>query len=290
LWRIFTLTGFIKQTLLELIDSLAGLVLSSSELPAVPVTGVTDDSREVRPGVIFVAVKGGSSDGYRYIPQAIAQGAAAVVGSEPLVDLTSPYIQVQDARQALALLAASFHGNPARGLTVIGVTGTDGKTTTSNLIYQIMMHAGLPVGIISTVNAMIGGEVVDTGFHVTTPPATEVQRYLARMRAAGLTHVVLEATSHGLAQHRVTGCEFDIGVITNITHEHLDYHGSFEAYRDAKASLLINLAYTAPKEGGVPPLAVLNRDEPTYAVVSQISDGAPGILLACTRLWRRCMG
>jgi UDP-N-acetylmuramoyl-L-alanyl-D-glutamate--2,6-diaminopimelate ligase len=264
------LTGFIKQTLPELIKTLPGLVISSSELPAVPVTGITDDSRDVRTDTLFVAYKGGSSDGHRYIPQAIAQGAAAVIGTDPMNDLTVPYIQVQDARLALALLVAAFYGNPARGLTMIGVTGTDGKTTTSNLIYHILLHAGKPAGIISTVNAMIGSEVVDTGFHVTTPPATDVQRYLTRMRAAGLTHVVLEATSHGLSQHRVAGCEFDIGLITNITHEHLDYHGSFESYRDAKASLLTGLAGTAPKEMGVPPLAVLNRDEPTYPEVSKL--------------------
>ena len=127
-------------------------------------------------------------------------------------------------------------------MTVIGVTGTDGKTTTSNLIYQILLRAGIPAGIISTVNAMIGNEAYDTGFHVTTPQRTGSPAYLARMLAAGLTHVVLEATSHGLAQHRVTGCEFDIGVLTNITHEHIDNHGSFEAYRDAKASLFTSLA------------------------------------------------
>lgn len=270
LWRNFTLTGFIMCTLPELIHSLPDRIVSSSELPDVMVTGVTDDSRELQPGAIFVAVKGDSYDGHRYIPQAINQGIAAVVGTEALTDLPVPYIQVQDARCALALLAAAFYGSPGRALTMIGVTGTDGKTTTSNLIYQIMINAGIPVGIISTVNAMIGSDVFDTGFHVTTPPAADVQRYLARMRTAGLTHVVLEATSHGLVQHRVTGCEFDIGVITNITHEHLDYHGSFEAYRDAKVSLLTGLAQTAPKEGGVLPLAVLNRDDATYEVVRQM--------------------
>jgi UDP-N-acetylmuramoyl-L-alanyl-D-glutamate--2,6-diaminopimelate ligase len=175
-----------------------------------------------------------------------------------------PYIQVADARQALAYLCAAFYGYPARRMTVIGVTGTDGKTTTANLIYQILLKAGIPVGIISTVNAMIGSEAYDTGFHVTTPRAPEVQQYLSRMVAAGLTHVILEATSHGLSQHRVTGCEFDIGVLTNITHEHLDQHGSFEAYRDAKASLFTGLANRVDKPNGVAPLAVLNSDDDSY--------------------------
>lgn len=267
--RVNLLTGYFHQTLADLVKRLPDDLAAQMQLPEANVTGVTDDSREVQPGVIFVAIKGDSSDGHRYIPEAVRQGAAAVVGSEPVEGLAVPYVQVSDARRALALLAAAFYGNPARGLTMIGVTGTDGKTTTSNLIYHILIHAGVPVGIISTVNAMIGGEVVDTGFHVTTPPATDVQRYLARMRAAGLTHVVLEATSHGLAQHRVTGCEFDIGVVTNITHEHLDYHGSYEAYRDAKASLFTGLAHTAPKEGGVPALAVLNRDDISYPALRE---------------------
>ena len=149
-------------------------------------------------------------------------------------------------------------------LTVIGVTGTDGKTTTSNLIYQILLAAGYRAGIISTVNAVIGGEVIDTGFHTTTPDAPDTQGYLAQMVAAGLTHVVLESTSHGLSQHRVTGCEFDIGVVTNITHEHLDYHKTYEEYRVAKGRLFTMLAETPEKSQGNPRLAVLNRDDSSY--------------------------
>jgi UDP-N-acetylmuramoyl-L-alanyl-D-glutamate--2,6-diaminopimelate ligase len=120
------------------------------------------------------------------------------------------------------------------------------------------------VGIISTVNAVIGDEVVDTGFHVTTPEAPDVQRYLSRMHTAGLSHVVLESTSHGLAQHRVTGCEFDVGVVTNITHEHLDYHGGYAEYRAAKARLLHMLAQTFVKEIVPRKLAVLNRDDSAF--------------------------
>ncbi len=171
---------------------------------------------------------------------------------------------------ALALLSAAFYSFPARQMTVIGVTGTDGKTTTANLIYQILLSAGQRVGIISTVNAVLGDEVIDTGLHVTTPEAPDVQRYLARMASAGLTHVVLESTSHGLAQHRVTGCEFDIGVLTNITHEHLDFHGSYEAYRAAKANLFTSLADTHAKPQGNPRLAVLNVDDPSYDYLSQV--------------------
>ncbi len=152
-----------------------------------------------------------------------------------------PYVQVENSRTALAYLAAAYFGHPARRLTVIGVTGTDGKTTTCNLIYNILRTAGLSSGMISTVNAVIGDQVLDTGFHVTTPEAPAVQDYLARMVAAGLQYVVLEATSHGLAQDRLTACEFDLGVVTNITHEHLDYHGSYELYRAAKGLLFTAL-------------------------------------------------
>jgi UDP-N-acetylmuramoyl-L-alanyl-D-glutamate--2,6-diaminopimelate ligase len=191
-----------------------------------------------------------------------------VVDSPPI-----PYVQVEDSRTALAYLSAAFYGFPARGLTVIGVTGTDGKTTTANLIYQVLLAAGLRAGIISTVNATIGDEVLDTGFHVTTPEAPDVQRYLARMVDAGLTHVVLEATSHGLDQKRVLGCEFDVGVVTNITHEHLDYHGTYEAYRTAKGRLFSGLAETAEKRTGNPRTAVLNRDDGSFEYL----DGITGV-------------
>jgi UDP-N-acetylmuramoyl-L-alanyl-D-glutamate--2,6-diaminopimelate ligase len=156
-------------------------------------------------------------------------------------------------------------------LTVIGVTGTDGKTTTCNLLYTILKEAGLKAGLISTVNAVIGDEILDTGFHVTTPDAHDIQEYLARMVAAGLNHVVLETTSHGWAQHRVDACEFDIGVITNITHEHLDEHGSYENYRAAKARLFQSLQITRPKGHGNIRLSVLNRDDASYEYLASVA-------------------
>jgi UDP-N-acetylmuramoyl-L-alanyl-D-glutamate--2,6-diaminopimelate ligase len=166
--------------------------------PDIPVTGIAIDNRKVEPGELFVAMKGGSADGHDFIPDAIARSAAAVVGDRDLTGLTVPYVRVENSRRALTWLAAAFYGHPGKRLTVVGVTGTDGKTTTCNLLYQIMLAAGLKAGLISTVNAVIGDEVLDTGFHVTTPDAPDVQRYLARMVAAGLTHVILETTSHGI--------------------------------------------------------------------------------------------
>ena len=235
------------------------------------IQSITADSRQVQPGSLFVAATGGATDGHKYIPEAIAKGAVAIVGEQPLDGLAVPYIRVEHARQALAHLAAAFYGYPARQLTMLGVTGTDGKTTTSNILYQILLAAGFKTGLISTVNAVIGDEVLDTGFHVTTPDAPEVQRYLAKMVAAGLTHVILETTSHGWAQYRIDACEFDLGVVTNITHEHLDYHGSYENYRVAKARLFTSLTETLPKRPGNPRLAVLNRDDQSYPYLAEVT-------------------
>ncbi|MBE9473599.1 MAG: UDP-N-acetylmuramoyl-L-alanyl-D-glutamate--2,6-diaminopimelate ligase, partial [Chloroflexi bacterium] len=222
------------------------------------------DSRQVKPGDIFVALEGINSDGHNFIPQAVESGAKAVVGTRPMAGMNVPYLKVKDGRLALAQLSAAFYSFPGRELTVIGVTGTDGKTTTANLIYEILRASGIQAGMISTVNAQIGAKVLDTGFHVTTPEAPDVQRYLAEMVTAGITHVVLEATSHGLEQQRVACCEFDLAVVTNITHEHLDYHGSYDAYRSAKGRLFSELAETHSKKRGNPRLAVLNQDDMSF--------------------------
>ena len=264
--------GFFRQTLPELINLLPITIEWEGTLPSVQVTGVTYNSRDVQAGYLFVAVQGMHVDGHEYIPNAIERGAVAVVGTKEIHGLEVPYLRVAEARVALAHLAAAFYSYPARQMTVLGVTGTDGKTTTANLIYQILIADSIPTGIISTVNAVLGDEVVDTGFHVTTPEAPDVQRYLSRMRLAGLTHVVLESTSHGLEQHRVTGCEFDIGVVTNITHEHLDYHHTYEAYRDAKSRLIRLIAETVEKEHSLNPrLAVLNRDDQSYEYLVSVN-------------------
>jgi UDP-N-acetylmuramoyl-L-alanyl-D-glutamate--2,6-diaminopimelate ligase len=255
---------------------LSGLVqnLPGESQPAfsdVEVSGINLDSRQVQPGSVFVALSGGGTDGHRYIQDAIRRGAVAVVGSQSLSGLSVPYFQVSDTRQALAILSAAYYEFPARKLTMIGVTGTDGKTTTCNLIHHILKAAGLQAGMISTVNAVIGDQVLDTGFHVTTPEAPDVQRYLAQMAAAGLTHVVLEATSHGLAQQRVKAVDFDIGVVTNITHEHLDYHGSYHEYRAAKGILFSDLEYTPHKAFNPPRGAVLNRDDSSYEYLAGLA-------------------
>lgn len=263
-----------RKTLQQLLNDLPVRYELTGDAKGIQVSGIAFDSRKITPGNLFVAVTGESSDGHAYIPAAIDNGAVAVVGMQPINGLKVPYIQVSDAREALAWLAAAFFDHPGRSLTVIGVTGTDGKTTTSNLIHRILVHAGIKAGLISTVNAIIGDKVVDTGFHVTTPEAVEVQGFLAQMVEAGLTHVVLETTSHGLAQHRVTGSEYDIAVVTNITHEHLDYHGTYEGYREAKSRLVTSLNSTKEKPTGNPRLAVLNADDQAFEFLDRLVKGS----------------
>ncbi len=241
---------------------------------------VSESAQTVEPGGVFVARRGASVDGHDLIPEAVARGAAAVVGERAPgeVDCAVPYAQVSDGRVALGPLAAAYYGFPSRRLVVIGVTGTDGKTTVSSLIHSILNAAGLRAGLLSTVSAVIGGETLETGLHVTTPAAHEVQMYLARMVEAGLTHAVLETTSHGLAQERVGGVEYDVAVLTNVTHEHLDFHGTWEAYRDAKASLFERTA-RSPRKDGVPKAAVINADDPSADVFRARSAGVDRVLM-----------
>jgi UDP-N-acetylmuramoyl-L-alanyl-D-glutamate--2,6-diaminopimelate ligase len=253
------------------------LLFSPAHIPEIPITGIAIDSRRVEAGNLFIARRGEAMDGHNFIPAAIERGAAAVVGERDTTGLPVPYIRVENSVEAVTWLAAAFYDWPGRSLTVIGVTGTDGKTTTCNLLHQILLAANTKAGLISTVNAVIGDEVLDTGFHVTTPDAPDVQFYLSKMVAARLTHVVLETTSHGLAQHRVDASQYDIAVVTNITHEHLDQHGSYENYRAAKARLFQLLDKTSPKPQGNPRLAVLNRDDSSFEYLSSIVHGLRSI-------------
>ncbi len=246
------------------------LSFSPALIPEVTITGIVIDSRRVEPGNLFIARRGGSVDGHEFIPEAIHSGAAAIVGDRDISGLAVPYIRVEDSVEAVTWLSAGYYDWPGRKLTVIGVTGTDGKTTTCNLLYHALLGSGLKVGMISTVNAVIGDEVLDTGFHVTTPDAPEVQLYLAKMVSAGISHVILETTSHGLAQHRVDASQYDIAVITNITHEHIDQHGTFGRYQAAKARLFQLLDMTSLKPQGNRHLAVLNRDDPSYEFLSSV--------------------
>ncbi|MBN1641411.1 MAG: UDP-N-acetylmuramoyl-L-alanyl-D-glutamate--2,6-diaminopimelate ligase [Anaerolineae bacterium] len=239
---------------------------------SVEITGLTPDSRQVAPGNAFVAYVGENVDGHAFIPQAVARGAAAIVGERARPDdlpAQVTYVQAPNGREALGHLAAAWYGHPSRRMTVIGVTGTEGKTTTVNLLQSIARAAGLKTGMISTVSALIGDRYQDTGLHVTTPDALPVQALLAEMAEAGTEVVILEATSHGLAHHRVTGVDFDVGVVTNITHSHLNFHGTWEQYCADKARLLRMLSTTARKPG-VPKVSVINADDRSYPYLAPI--------------------
>lgn len=238
---------------------------------SVEVTAITSDSRKAGPGSLFVAYHGVERDGHDYIPQALERGSVALVVERqpPIGAFQVPTALVPDGREALAYLSAAWQGFPARQLTVVGVTGTDGKTTTCNLLYNILLAAGRRAGLITTINAVIGEQVMATGLHTTTPDAPDVQRYLAAMVESGMDTAVLEATSEGLAQHRVSACDFDVAVVTNVTHEHLYFHGSIEAYRQAKAMLFHHLA-AGHRKSDTPKIAVLNADDDSFDTLSQI--------------------
>jgi UDP-N-acetylmuramoyl-L-alanyl-D-glutamate--2,6-diaminopimelate ligase len=246
----------------QLLDAIKPELMQVPEQDADITAPVVEDTRAIQPGSLFVARKGPNTDSHLLIGSAVAGGAVAVVGELPpeQVDCPVPYAQVTDGQKVVGPLASAYFGYPSRQLTVVGVTGTDGKTTTTNLIYNILKAAGIRVGMISTVNAVIGDETIPIGLHVTTPPAPEVQMYLRRMVDAGLTHCVLETTSHGLAQGRVRGVDYDVAVLTNVTHEHLDFHGSFENYRAAKGLLFQSLSESFRKPG-VDKISVVNLDD-----------------------------
>jgi UDP-N-acetylmuramyl-tripeptide synthetase len=240
------------------------------DLPA-SLTGVCYDSRRAEPGCLFVAVPGAtprSSDGHEFIAQALAQGAAALVVQadhrpawERLTESGRvPLVVVPDSRRALAPLAAAFHGWPARRLRVVGVTGTDGKTTTVHLVAAVLEAAGRRCALLSSAELRCGGRPRVNATHMTTLEAPEIQAFLAEALEAGDQWVVLEASSHGLALHRVDACEFDVAAFTTLGRDHLDFHGSLEEYRAAKGRLFRLLDESADK--GVPKTAVLNADDP----------------------------
>ena len=207
--------------------------------PVVEVRGVTHDSRRVKPGYVFVALPGRNFDGHHFIPGAVNRGAVAVVGARDLSPGV-PYLRLpeKELRPALARLAAEFHGRPSEKLWVTGVTGTDGKTTTTFLLHHLLAAGSRPAGMIGTVGYDVGAGLTFPEGHFTTPEAPEVQGLLAQMVAGGLTHAVLESSSHALAQHRLDEISFDLAVWTHMSPEHLDFHGDMEGYFRAKAVLV----------------------------------------------------
>ncbi|HSO67722.1 MAG TPA: UDP-N-acetylmuramoyl-L-alanyl-D-glutamate--2,6-diaminopimelate ligase [Desulfatirhabdiaceae bacterium] len=216
-------------------------------------------AQDVRPGGLFVAIPGQKSDGYDFIPTAVANGAAAVVATRvPVTPIDAAVILVTDARHALAALAHQFYGRPSEHLTIIGITGTNGKTTTAFLIERILKKAGFAVGVIGTLNYRYQDMVFDNP--MTTPESLDLQRILSDMLHVGVTHVIMEASSHAIALRRIDCCWMDVGVFTNLTQDHLDFHGTLDAYWNVKKGMFTGHLSEGPKRSRA--AAVINCNDP----------------------------
>jgi len=230
-----------------------------------PVSGICFDSRQVKPGEVFVAIQGLESAGNAYQRQAIQAGAAAIVSAAEQVQNSIPFIQVKNARTALARLAAEFYGCPEKSLNLIGVTGTNGKTTTTYLIKSILEAGGHSVGLLGTIEYVVGNEKIAA--ERTTPESLDLQRYLATMRDCGQTHVVMEVSSHALTLERTHGLNFERAVFTNFSHEHLDFHKTSEAYLETKTKLFAGLNEKS--------VAILNFDDPVCRKIQKKTRAKP---------------
>ncbi len=238
----------------ELMRSVGGASVLSPD-PGREVADIAHDSRTVKPGSLFVAVRGFHSDGHRFIPQAVEQGAAAVIAEREDAAAAAagiPQIIVKDSREALALLAAEFYDHPSERLSLVGVTGTNGKTTTTYLVKAIIEAAGKSAGLIGTIDYRVGNKVYPAPN--TTPESLDLQRLLAEMVRLGATHCVMEVSSHALELGRTLGCTFSAAAFTNLTQDHLDFHETMEAYLQAKLRLFTGLT---PGQR-----AVVNADDP----------------------------
>jgi len=231
------------------------------------VWGITKDSREVREGFLFVVTKTSKA----YLGEARKRGAVLFMGDEEIESHGVPFILVSDVRPALGRMAAAFFGFPSRGLHVTGITGTNGKTTTTYLIESLLTAAGKKAGVIGTITYRYGDHVVQGS--TTTPESTEIQGILADMKQAGVEYAVMEASSHALDQARVEGVQFDVAIFTNLTHDHLDYHHDFEHYREAKQRLFIDYL---PKSSKERKYAIMNLDDPA---VGSLMPSEPIIVL-----------
>ncbi len=258
----------------------------------VELTSLTDDSRKVAPGSLFVAVKGERADGHEFLERVAAAGAAAVVVERPVASLSVPCIRLQDSRGALGILGSRFYGDPSAALRMIGVTGTNGKTTTTYIAKTMLEAADRQVGLIGTVAYLIGKESIPASH--TTPGALDLQRLFARMVEARLDTVVMEVSSHALALDRTAGSEFDVAVFTNLTQDHLDFHVDMEQYFQAKLKLFVELGQSGTRK--THKRAIVNADDPwgarirsacsvpvwTYGLRQPADLRAEGVVLSAT--------
>ncbi|OYD06616.1 UDP-N-acetylmuramoyl-L-alanyl-D-glutamate--2,6-diaminopimelate ligase [Paludifilum halophilum] len=245
-----------------LIDSLVlARVTGDAE---VEITGIETDSRKLKPGDLFIALRGFSVDGHRFVSQAVERGAAAVMVEEDAeVPADVPQVCVPDTRRAMAVVAAVFFRHPTRDLKLLGVTGTNGKTTTAHLIRHLLQSGGDDTGLIGTIHMQIGEDIYPV--KNTTPESVDLQRSFRKMADAGCRYAVIEASSHALDMGRTWGCEFRTAIFTNLTQDHLDYHETMERYRDAKGLLFSQLGNRYEDSGDDGNLAVLNADDPVSA-------------------------
>jgi UDP-N-acetylmuramoyl-L-alanyl-D-glutamate--2,6-diaminopimelate ligase len=247
----------------------------------IELTGVRDDSRTVEPGNLFVAVRGLRVDGHDYVREAVERGATAVAVEQPVEDGAVPQLVVDRGAAALASAAAWWYGDPSRELLTVGVTGTNGKTTTSFLAAAALQGGGIATGLVGTIGIRTAGVLVANTEPNTTPGALELQRLLRGMRDAGERAVVIETSSHGLAADRVASVAYDGAVFTNLSHEHLDFHGTFDAYRDAKLSLFERLPKVA--KDGRPGVAVVNLDDEHGRLFADAAEAAGALVIGYGR-------
>src|SRR5229473_6156970 len=232
------------------------------------VSGIAYDSRRVKTGDLFVAVTGIRADGHAFAADAVGAGAVAVAVERPVnLPPGTPVLKLPSTRSGLAEIAAEFYGRPSRHLYVAGITGTDGKTTVTHMAEHVLMAGGIVAGAMSTVAFSVKGAEIDNTSGQTTTEAPQVQDWLRRMVDAGVQCAVIETTSHALVQDRVLACDFDVAAFTNVGHDHMDYHATWEAYLEAKARLIDLAASGADK--GIEKTAVLNRDDPSFDRLSR---------------------
>jgi len=221
------------------------------------ITSIENDNRKVQKGSLFICIKGYTVDGHDFAASAINNGAVAILAERPL-DLDVPVIVVNDTTRAMAVLANAFYGQPTKKLHLIGITGTNGKTTTSHLIEKIFADAGKKTGLIGTMYTKIANETIET--KNTTPESLTLQKTFQQMVEAGVGLAVMEVSSHALDLGRVHGCDYDVAVFTNLSQDHLDYHKTMEEYKRAKSLLFAQLGNTF--DNHKPKFAVLNADDP----------------------------
>jgi UDP-N-acetylmuramyl-tripeptide synthetase len=266
------------RPLAELVERLRGegrlIDDAGRDLASTTITGVADDSRRVEAGNVFAAVPGLRVDGHDYVPDAVASGATAVIVEHDVADLDPGIatLRVDSSPKALASAAAWWFGDPSRELAVVGVTGTNGKTTTTFMVEAALEAVGWPTGLIGTLGSRVGDEMRLNDLPNTTPGALDLQGTLRQMVTAGERAVVIETSSHALAQDRVAGVAYDAAIFTNLSHEHLDVHGTFEAYRAAKLSLFERLPPRATF--GRPALGIVNADDPNAPLFAAAAEAA----------------